>query len=127
MSTGNIDKLCDLWGRSLGPTGTRPPFSGHKELFATIDATPLGDVPWSSFKLKYNGKRPTEDAPPWMNETYEFWYRDPRALVESILCNTEFDGEFDYVPYRDFTEEAETRRYENFMSGDWAWMQAVCF
>lgn len=126
MSAGNIDKLCDLWGQLLGTTGTWPPFSDHKELFAMIDATPLGDVPWDSFKLKYNGKCPTEDVPPWMDETYEFWFHDAHALVESMLLNTEFDGEIDYVPYRDFTE-TETQRYENFMSGNWAWTQAVGF
>ncbi|KIM51405.1 hypothetical protein SCLCIDRAFT_1167826, partial [Scleroderma citrinum Foug A] len=99
MSAGNINKLCDLWGRSLSTTGTQPPFSDHKELFATIDATPLGDITWDSFKLKYNGEHPTEDVPPWMDEMYEFWFHNAHALVESILLNTEFDGKIDYVPY----------------------------
>ena len=61
-----------------------------------------------------------------MDETYEFWFHDAHALVESMLLNTEFDGEIDYVPYRDFTE-TETQRYENFMSGNWAWTQVVGF
>ncbi|KIK80513.1 hypothetical protein PAXRUDRAFT_15746 [Paxillus rubicundulus Ve08.2h10] len=41
-----------------------------------------------------------------------------------MLANTEFDGEINYVPYWDFLEQDETRRYENFMSRDWAWQQA---
>ena len=41
-----------------------------------------------------------------------------------MLSNPDFDGEFDYSPYRDFLEEDE-RRYEHLMSGDWAWAQAV--
>ncbi|KAG6375120.1 hypothetical protein JVT61DRAFT_3317 [Boletus reticuloceps] len=53
LSVGNIDDLCDLWGRSLedGSMGKHPPYVNHKELYATIDATPQGDIPWSSFKL----------------------------------------------------------------------------
>ncbi|KAF9228553.1 hypothetical protein BS17DRAFT_763336 [Gyrodon lividus] len=46
------------------------------------------------------------------------------SLVERQLSNTDFDEEFNYTPYRDFTGENEERHYENFMLGDWAWMQA---
>ncbi|KIK76789.1 hypothetical protein PAXRUDRAFT_17940 [Paxillus rubicundulus Ve08.2h10] len=49
---------------------------------------------------------------------------DDPNLVENILSNPDFDGEVNYMPYRDFLEKDETRRYENFMSGDWAWDQA---
>lgn len=129
MSSNNIDRLCGLWGQSLRSDqgGPSPPFTDHKELYETIDATPLGDVRWESFKLKYNGERPNESVPPWMDQTYEFWFRPAYALVENMLSNTDFNGEFDYAPYRDFSQENEKRRYENFMSGDWAWMQAVFF
>ncbi|KAI6003078.1 hypothetical protein EDD15DRAFT_2157546 [Pisolithus albus] len=126
MSAGNIDRLCDLWGSSLRTEegGYAPPFADHKHLYNTIDSTPLGDVPWDSFKLKYSGDRPMNSIPPWMDQTYEFWFRPARSLIANILANTEFNGEFDYVPYRDFSEDDEKRRYQNFMSGDWAWMQA---
>ena len=39
----------------------------------------------------------------------------------------DFKGEFDYVPHRDFCQKNEKCCYENFMSGDWVWMQAVFF
>ncbi|KAF9234302.1 hypothetical protein BU15DRAFT_90031 [Melanogaster broomeanus] len=122
MSGSKIDKLCHLWQRSIN-TGS-PPFSDHKELYQAIDATCLGDVQWSSFKLRYDGERPADNIPPWMDEAYEFWFRDPRFLVANMLSNPEFDGEMDYVPYQDFTTGDVKRRFENFMSGDWAWMQA---
>ncbi|KAN0093226.1 hypothetical protein V8E55_004010 [Tylopilus felleus] len=110
MSAGNIDRLFELWG---DPTaGGKPPFADHKEMYQTIDATLLGDVPWDSIKLKYSGDRLDGAVPPWMDQTYEFWYRPAYALV------------FDYVPYRDFLADSNQRRYENLMSGDWAWRQA---
>ena len=124
MSSSKIDKLCYLWQCSMIDTGS-PPFSNYQELYQTIDATQLGDVQWSNFKLRYNGERPTDSIPPWMDASYEFWFRDPCRLVVNMLSNPEFDGEMDYVPYRDFTTGDEKRRFENFMSGDWAWMQAV--
>ncbi|KAF9218202.1 hypothetical protein BS17DRAFT_811782 [Gyrodon lividus] len=64
------------------------------------------------------------DIPPWMDIPYDFWFRPAYSLVERQLSNTDFDGEFDYTPYRDFTGENEEQHYENFMSEDWAWMQA---
>lgn len=124
LSAGKIDTLCDLWARSLGE-GVNPPFTNHRELYETIDATPLGDIPWRSFKLKYTGEQPADRAPSWMNEIYEFWFRDPHSLVANILSNPDFNGQIDYSPYRDFLENDGTRRYEHFMSGDWAWTQAV--
>ncbi|KAI5980898.1 hypothetical protein EDD15DRAFT_2204812 [Pisolithus albus] len=103
--------------------GGQPPFSDHNELYETIDATKLGDVRWDTFGLRYSGERPTDNVPPWMDEVYEYWFRDPSTLVENMFSNTEFDGEIDYAPYRDFTAD-DKRRYQNFMSGDWAWSQA---
>ena len=123
MSTCNIDQLFELWG---DPTaGGKPPFADHKEMYQTIDATLLGDIPWDSIKLKYSGNRPDGAVSPWMDQTYEFWYRPAYALVARMLSNTDFNGEFDYVPYWDFLADSNQRRYENLMLGDWAWRQAV--
>ncbi|KAF8452468.1 hypothetical protein L210DRAFT_3608454 [Boletus edulis BED1] len=127
MSSGNIDRLCNLWAHSLHTDSDEarraPPFIDHKDLYDAIDATPLGDVPWESFKLKYDGERPAV-VPPWMNQSYEFWFRPAYSLVADMLSHTDFEGEIDYVPYRDFSKDNEERHYENFLSGDWAWTQA---
>ncbi|KAI6100074.1 hypothetical protein EDD16DRAFT_1697264 [Pisolithus croceorrhizus] len=115
MSVSKIDKLCHLWGHSS--SGGQPPFTDHKELYKMIDAMEVGD-------LKYNGERPADNILPWMDEAYEYWFHDPLSLVENILANSEFHGEFDYSPYWDFTTGDSKQRFENFMSGDWAWLQA---
>ncbi|KAI6114593.1 hypothetical protein EDD16DRAFT_1693597 [Pisolithus croceorrhizus] len=115
MSALKINKLCYLWGCSS---------NDHKELYKMIDAMEVSDVQWNSFKLKYNGEQPTNNIPPSMEEAYEYWFCDPLSLVENILANSELCSEFDYSPYQDFTTGDSKQRFENFMSGDWAWSQA---
>lgn len=59
-----------------------------------------------------------------MTEEYELCWRDPRSAVCNMLSNPGFDGEFDAAPYREYDQNG-VRQYENVMSGDWAWRQAV--
>ena len=125
MSAGDIDALLNIWAATLAPHNDHPLFSNHKDLYSTIDATPLGDVPWESFSLKYNGALPKRDIPPWMSSEYDVWFRDPRELIHNLISNPDFHGEFDYSPLREFDGD-ENRRYQDFMSGNWAWKQAVC-
>ncbi|KAH7905419.1 hypothetical protein BJ138DRAFT_1118492 [Hygrophoropsis aurantiaca] len=124
MSGGNIDKLMDMWGVNLAPHNAEPPFSNHKDLYKTIDATPLGDVPWKSFAIKYQGEKPSTNVPPWMDQSFEVWYRDPREVVRNMLANPDYNSEIDYAPYREFNKETSERRWSNFMSGEWANKQA---
>ena len=102
MSEGNIDKLLKLWAATLAKHNNNPPFENHDDLFATIDSTSVGDAPWKSFSTTYNGEKPDGEVPSWMEEKYEIWYRDPHVLVQNMLSNLEFDGGFDYTPYREF-------------------------
>ncbi|KAG1792118.1 uncharacterized protein BJ212DRAFT_1451172 [Suillus subaureus] len=101
-----------------------PPFADHKDLHNVIDATQLGDVPWQCFSAQYTGERP-EVVPPWMDEEFEVWYRDPCAMAHNILANPTYKDEIDYVPFCEYDASDETRQWKDFMSGDWAWQQAV--
>ncbi|KAG1786219.1 uncharacterized protein HD556DRAFT_1434810 [Suillus plorans] len=123
MSAKQIDTLLDLWAATLIKHNDAPPFANHRDMYATIDATPLGDTPWKSFTLCYNGAKPEQDIPPWMDGQYDVWYRDPLEMTRSILANCAFDGGIEYSPYRDYTTE-DKQYWKNFMSGDWAWKQA---
>jgi hypothetical protein len=125
MSASQIDTLLNLWAATLIKHGDAPPFSTHRDLHNTIDATPIGDVPWQNFFMTYSGEKPAQNVPPWMDSTYDVWFRDPRLLVHNLLSNPDFDEEIEYVPYRDYTEENK-RCWKNFFSGDWVWNQAVC-
>ena len=100
------------------------PFTSGEDLLRQIDRIKLGHVPWRSFVATYSGDRPSgPDTPIWMREEYEVWFRDPREIVHGILGNPEFSNGIDYIPYRDFVDRK--RRWCEFMSGNWAWQQAV--
>jgi hypothetical protein len=126
MSGGDINILLELWVASLLKHNDELAFANHKDIYDTIDATPLGDVPWQSFSVRYNGDRPglDEEAPPWMDAEFDVWFRDPRTLVHNSLFNPDFDNEFDYAPLQEYDMDGN-HRFENFMSGDLAWKQAV--
>ncbi|KAG2047836.1 hypothetical protein BDR06DRAFT_985034 [Suillus hirtellus] len=105
MSAKQIDTLLDLWATTLIKHNDAPPFANHRDMYTTIDATPLGDTPWKSFTVCYNGAKPKQDILPWMDEQYDAWYRDPLEMTCSILANCAFDGGIEYSPYCDYTTE----------------------
>lgn len=125
MSERNSNTLMEIIAALLRPHDEDPPFRDHKELLATIDAIPYGDIPWKSFKAKYQGDFPSGEVPEWMTTEYEVHYRDPHQVVLNMLANPDFDGHFDYMPFQEFANEK--RRWSNFMSGNWAWRQAVSY
>lgn len=117
-----------LWSVTLAGSPSPSPFQNHKDLYKTIDQTPFGDIPWSSFTFQYNGEKPTDDeVPAWMNATFQICYRDPRAVVHGMLGHPGFKDHLDYVPYRKYDPKTQKRLWRDFMSGDWAWIHAVCF
>jgi hypothetical protein len=124
MPATQIDTLLDLWSATLLKHGESSPFEDHGELYDTIDAIPLGDVPWETFSMKYSGERPQRNVPDWMDAEYDVWFRDPRTIVHNLISNPDFDGEFDYAPYQEY-DKAGNHCFCDFMSGDWAWKQAV--
>ena len=129
MSASDINFIMGLWAASLGPHNDSPPFENAKDMHNTIDSMPLGNIPWQSFTLNYNGPPPENlgpdgKAPPWMTADYNIWFWDPSLLVQELITNPEFKGQFDFVPYQEYSAD-DQHRFENFMSGDWAWKQAV--
>ncbi|KAG1721051.1 hypothetical protein EDB19DRAFT_1962612 [Suillus lakei] len=90
----------------------------------TIDNTPLGDVKWRSFSVKYTGDIPDEGPLPWMTESYYVWFCDPHQVVQNMLANPDYASEVDLRPYREYATEMDECQWQDFMSGDWAWNQA---
>lgn len=126
MSGGDIDFIFGLWAASLAPYSDTSPFANHIDMYDAIDSTPLGDVPWQSFSSRYNGTLPEDDVPPeWMTSEYDVWFRDPRLLIHNIISNPDFKDEFDYAPVQEYSDGAH--RFQDFMSGDWCWKQAVSY
>lgn len=132
MSAGNINTLLDLWAATLLRHNDQPPFANAADMYETIDSTPLGDISWQSFSVTYHDhdggalNSESESAPQWMSTEYEVWFRDPRLVVRNMVDNPDYVASFDTTPIRVF-DEGDYRQYKNFMSGDWAWDEAVCF
>jgi hypothetical protein len=124
MSAKHTDFLLSLWAATLAKHGDKPPFADHKDLHDTIDASELGDIRWESFEAEYSGEKPSINRPPWMDAPYDVWFRDPRLSARNILSNPSVANELDLRPYREFSIQDE-RQWKDFMSGDWAWEQAV--
>src|SRR6266404_316724 len=99
MSAGKINKLLKILSSLYS---THPPFTGHQELYALIDAIKQGDVPWNSFSVAYCGARPNVGTPipPWMEATHEVWFRDPLQVLENQIANPEFRDMIDFSPKR---------------------------
>ncbi|KAG2156882.1 uncharacterized protein EDB93DRAFT_1101299 [Suillus bovinus] len=91
MSARQIDKILSYWGITLAVHHDNPLFADHKDLYDTIDATPLGDVAWQSFSLEFNGEKSAEDRPLWMQQSYDVWFWDPHAIVQNMLANSDYD------------------------------------
>lgn len=128
MSAADIDALLDIWRASLLDAGGDPEsfYRTHKDVYSKIDLIKLGDIPWQNLTVRYTGERPNDgDIPPWMNDTYKVYFRDPLELVRNIAANPDFKTEMDYVPYREFVTATNERHWCDFMSTDWAWNQAV--
>ncbi|KAG2147840.1 uncharacterized protein EDB93DRAFT_1103923 [Suillus bovinus] len=123
MSAKQIDTLLDLWAATLIKHNDAPPFANYRDMYTTIDATPLSDTPWKSFTLCYNGAKPEQDVLLWMDGQYDVWYRDPLQMTRSILANCAFNGGIKYSPYHNYTTK-DKQYFKKFMSGDWVWKQA---
>ena len=131
MSAKQIDALMDIWAATLievdpeNPERKMPPFTGAKHLYDVIDNTPLAGTKWSKFSVKYSGDRQSSDRPPWMDQMFDVWFRDPLTCIRTMLKNPDFKDSFDYRPYQEHCLDNNERRYQDFMSGDWVWIHAV--
>ncbi|PPQ82127.1 hypothetical protein CVT24_012430, partial [Panaeolus cyanescens] len=122
MSGAQIDKLMEIWAASTSPDED-PPFANKQDLYNTIDSIQLGDAPWESFSLSYNGPVDDNDTTPWKRQEYDVWFRDPRTVLHNQLSNPDFATEMDYCA-KIVRDEFGTRRYSDLMSGQWAWRQS---
>lgn len=125
MPAKQIDTLLDIWAESLRDAGGRPLFAAHNDLYTTIDSITLGDVKWQSFAVKYTSMPDDGEQVPWMEDTYDVWFRCPLRTIHNMLANPELKGKMDFRPYREYDAQSGDRRFQDFMSGDWAWDQSV--
>jgi hypothetical protein len=126
MSGANIDLLMGIWDKFIEDSNKTPPFQDHQDLYSTIDSGSLGNIPWEHFKAMYTGDlSAARPIPDWIMTPHEVWYQNPRKVIHDLLANTDFNGEFDYVPYQEYSHVDNKGHWNDFMSGNWAWKQAV--
>jgi hypothetical protein len=125
-SKKEIGRGLELWRAALRKGGCHDelPWRSADEMYATIDSIQDGSTPWSTFILRYNGPKPDRDIPLWMEEEYEVNTRDALEVVCGQISTPEFDGEFDYRPFKEFNPSNE-RVWSNLMSGEFAFDEAV--
>ena len=131
MSAGNINILMQLmavwqnsWSELEGLEPIDPPFNSARHMQSVIDSILLGDVPWEGFKVMYDGEVPEHNAPSWMKNTYDVWFRNPLEVMEAQIGNCDFKGKIDYAPKQVLGKDGK-RQFTDLMSGDWSWEQAV--
>ena len=124
MSAHNVNRLLEIFSVYLHKHENRPPFSSCADLYDVIDSTPVGDIAWECFGVKYSGD-PTENPAPWMDDVYDVWMRDPESAVTQIIGNADFKSAMDYVPYREYDTAMDAHVWQDFMSGNWVWEEAV--
>lgn len=126
MPREQINDLMQCWARTLAP-GHDPPFASVDDLLETIDSIQLGHVPWKSFVVSYQPKEGEDaDGAPWKLKTYDVWYRDPREVLKNQLSSRDFENEMDFAAKKVVDSKTKARRFQDYMSGEWAWEQSVC-
>jgi hypothetical protein len=124
MPAKQIDDLMQVLA-SFDEFRGKPPFNSDADVHDSIDAIPLGDVPWQSLSLKHpNFDNPSPDDAPWKHTEYEVWFRDPRELIRHQLANPDFANDIDYSARQVFGEQGQ-RVWTDLMTGNWAWDQSV--
>ena len=123
MPAGQIDDLLDIVATMNAAAGGETPFTTHKDLYSTINATILGDAPWDHFNLNYQGET-DENSPSWQTEDFTVWFCNPLTVLHNLLSNRDFEEGFDYSPFQERNDNNH-HRYENFMSRNWCWKQAI--
>ncbi|KIO02038.1 hypothetical protein M404DRAFT_28286 [Pisolithus tinctorius Marx 270] len=127
MPTKKIDTLLEIWAVSLLALCGEPLFTNQKDLYHIINSTSVGEVKWENFVVWYaNNGRDGQDSntAPWMLDSYNVWYRDPHKVIHNVLARADLIGRIDYIPYWEYDPTNNQRRWEDFMSGAWAWNEA---
>jgi len=130
MSAAKVDTLMELWALSMADFEGTSPFKSHSHMHTTIDASHLGDVPWQCMVTRYSPPDSVGDrsrapaAATWLQTTYKVCYRNPDAVVATMLANVGFAGQFDWRPYVE-TNRAGAHHWNNVMSGNVAWRHCV--
>ena len=118
-----VSVLSPLLFRALHMTCLRVVLGNHQQHSLTF-SLPLSRHHVAKV-IRYT--RPPEGAPQplWMSENHEVWFRDPLQVLENQIANPDFKGLMDLSPK--WVYHKGKHQYNDLMSGNWAWEQAVSY
>ena len=122
-SERNINKALNIWAASVVQQGGSATWKNADELYASIDKIQHGNAPWTTHLFRYQGPLPPS-PPQWMMQTYELCICNTHHVLHQQFADPGFKNNINYTPYQQFNK-ARKQVWSNFMSGDWAWKQAV--
>jgi Plavaka transposase len=114
----------EIWAASNHNKNYSSPFVNHHMLYKSIDNISLGYIPWESFSTVYTSPKPLGIISKWIEQKYEVHFHDLCKIIHNMLSNPDFNGEFDYMLFKEFRDRK--CQWRDFMSGNWVWRQAVC-
>ena len=84
MPAGQINDLLDIVAAMNVAAGGETPFTTHKDLYSTINATILGNAPWDHSNLNYQGET-DENSPLWQTKDFTVWLHNPLTVLHNLL------------------------------------------
>ncbi|TFK90691.1 hypothetical protein K466DRAFT_484334 [Polyporus arcularius HHB13444] len=122
-SKGEVNQLlANLAAQKVKETGDPDAAAFYEtadDMTATIDTVPYGNIPFTTFHLRYTGPLAPE-TPEWKLKTYTVHMRNPLLVAEHMASSSDFASSWDYTPYEEYTDNDTCRRFCNLMSGTWA-------
>ncbi len=127
-SKGEVNQLlANLAAQKVKETGDPDAFAFYENadgMTGTIDTVPYGNIPFTTFHLRYTGPM-TPETPEWKLKTYTVHMRNPLVVAEHMAASSDFASSWDYTPFEEYTDNDTCRRFCNLMSGTWANKKAV--
>ena len=125
-SAEDIQQGLDLWRAAVSKSDScdKVLWQNTKDMYDTIDSITVSGVGLTTYQLFYDGPQPSGIVPCWMQEPSKLNVRNVLSVFEEQLASKEFNGQFKYSPYEEYDKKG-ARIYSNFMSGSWAFCEAV--
>jgi hypothetical protein len=125
VSEGFVDDLLELWAadKIAAGTGEEGLFKDAQDVYNHIDQIREGNCPWYTYAFRWSG--PVDDnSKGWKHDTWLLHTRDALDVAEFIAGNADFDGKWDYVPYKEYISPTN-RRFCHPFSARKVWKDAV--
>ncbi|EDR13266.1 uncharacterized protein LACBIDRAFT_308938 [Laccaria bicolor S238N-H82] len=85
LSGRDCNELLEIWALDKMQHDGLAAFTSSEHMYAVIDSTKHGDMPWKSFKISWAGEL-TADSPTWKREEYEICGHIEICVPLAVTC-----------------------------------------